>query len=62
VFRRAVEALAGEVLALREASTVLGRGADPLSTFKALEARLVPLEHRANAAWNELQIPACMTA
>jgi hypothetical protein len=62
VFRRAVEALAGEVLALRDASAALGRGADPLATFKELQAGLVPLEHRANAAWSKLQIPACMTA
>ena len=62
IFRRAVAALVSELQELRSAAAALAHGADPLATFKDLQVRLNPLELRADAAWNELQIPACLAS
>jgi hypothetical protein len=62
VFRRAVQALDGELAQLQKAETLLRGGAEPIPTFRTLQTSLATLEQQTNAAWNKLQIPACLTA
>jgi hypothetical protein len=38
----------------------LDRGADPVSTIKTLQRRLAPLETKGAAAWQTLDVPACV--
>ena len=62
VFRAGVQALAGELFALRAALTAIHRGEDPAIAFRTLQHALAPLETQALNAWQALQIPACLNA
>jgi hypothetical protein len=59
-YTRGLDAFALELAAMRAALTQLNGGGDPIEVFRALQARLGPLETRANGAFHTLQIDACM--
>jgi hypothetical protein len=59
-YNAAVDVFGGEVNAIRATLTRLGHGSDPLLGFPALARLLAPLETRENAAWQSLDIPACV--
>jgi hypothetical protein len=59
-YNAAVDAFGSEVNAIRATLARLGRGGDPLVGFPALARLLAPLETRQNAAWQSLDIPACV--
>jgi hypothetical protein len=58
-YRRALEATAGELGALRFTVTGLEAGNDPVVAIKTLQQRLAPREQTGDAAWRALKIPAC---
>jgi hypothetical protein len=58
-YRRALDATAGELGALRFTVTGLKAGNDPVVAIKTLQQRLAPLEQTGDAAWRSLKIPAC---
>jgi hypothetical protein len=58
-FHRALTGLQAELAALRTSAADLSHGGDPLSSFKALQSRLSPLEDSVNKTWEQLEIPAC---
>jgi hypothetical protein len=62
VYRAGLEALSGELTALRAANQAIHRGEDPAIAFKVLQHRLAPLENQATNAWQSLRIPACLSA
>ena len=59
--RTAVDGTAAELAALRFTLKGLHADNDPVITIKTLERRLAPIQQRTNAAWRELDIPACVT-
>lgn len=59
VYASALGALSGELAALRQARAQLRHGADTIDTFRALQARLAPLEEQGADAWQALEVPAC---
>jgi hypothetical protein len=61
VYTGALDALGREITELRRALARLDRHQDPALAFAALQRRLTPLESQANAAWQALQIPACVS-
>jgi hypothetical protein len=62
VFHRALVGLEDELASMGTAAAELSHGGDPLSTFKALQTRLSPLEQSENSTWVALEIPACASA
>jgi hypothetical protein len=60
VYRTALDALSGELLALKGTIRALRRQQDPVIAFKTLQQHLGPLEAQADGAWRALQIPACL--
>jgi hypothetical protein len=46
---------------MRSAIAQLGRGGDPIDVFRDLQAKLSPLEARADEAFRALQIDTCTT-
>jgi hypothetical protein len=60
VYATAVGASDAELRSLRTTVRQLGRGSDPATAIKSLQRRLAPLEARANAAWQNLGISACV--
>jgi hypothetical protein len=60
--KTAVDGTAAELGALRFTLKGLQAENDPVVAIKTLQARLAPIEQRANAAWRSLDIPACVTA
>ena len=60
-YHRALGALAAELTLLRQAVSALDRQGDPVIVFRRLARSLGPLESRANAAWQDLKVPACMS-
>jgi hypothetical protein len=58
-YASALSASAGELRELRATIGQLSRGGDPTTALKTLQRRLAPLEARANAAWQTLEISAC---
>ncbi len=61
VYQSAIKSLSGELDALQAATDKLDRGADPVATFRGLQAQLAPLEADADNAWRALDIPACFS-
>jgi hypothetical protein len=61
-FRAARTATEQELKVLRSSLKGLNAGNDPIVAIKTLQAQLAPVEKRAKAAWQALQIPACATA
>jgi hypothetical protein len=61
VYQSAIKSLSGELGALHSATAKLDQGADPVATFRQLEATLAPLETDADNAWQALEIPACLS-
>lgn len=61
VYQTGVSALSGEVAAMRKAVRAIEHGQDTVLTFRGLQSELTPLESQGNAAWNALQIPACLS-
>lgn len=59
VYSSALAAMSGELGAVGHAITALERHQDPVLAFRALQARLSPLERQANSAWNSLGVSAC---
>ncbi len=57
----AVGSITEELLILTGRVHDLDRGADPVSTVKALQRQLTPVEAKGDAAWRMLGIPACVT-
>ena len=60
-FRTAVTATAAELAALRFTLKGLQAGNDPVVAIKTLEQQLLPLEAKANQAWQSLGIRACVS-
>jgi hypothetical protein len=60
-YNRAVRAIGDELAVMRSAIAELNRGTDPIDVFRDLEAKLAPLETRADEAFRALQIDACTT-
>ncbi|MGH2870100.1 MAG: hypothetical protein ACRDNK_21330 [Solirubrobacteraceae bacterium] len=60
-FRSAVTATSAELAALRFTLKGLRAGNDPVVAIKTLQQRLLPLETKANQAWQTLGIPACVS-
>lgn len=60
VYAAALRALAAELPVLRAATGALRRGQDPVLAVRNLQRQLTPLEQQADAAWQALQIPACL--
>ncbi len=60
VYSTALLAFSHELSLLSDAVRGLDRGADPVSTIRALQRRLAPLESAEDGAWQALQIPACL--
>ena len=60
-FRTAVDATGAELAALRSALKGLQAGNDPVTAIKTLDQQLLPLEARANQAWQSLGIRACVS-
>lgn len=60
-YSAALSAFARELGILRTTSAGLDRGDDPVSTIKTLQKRLAPVESDEDAAWRELQVPACLS-
>jgi len=58
-YKRALDALSQELITLQSAAVQIDRGADPITTFRTLQARLAPIEARADEAFRTLQIDAC---
>jgi hypothetical protein len=58
-YKRALDALSQELITLESAAAAIDRGADPILTFRTLQARLAPIEARADEAFRTLQIDAC---
>jgi len=61
VYQDAVQSMTAEVSALRGAVAALHGGAGSVSTVKALQRRLGPLENQADGAWQALEVPACVS-
>jgi hypothetical protein len=59
VYSSALTALSGETATIAHTITALEHQGDPLIAFRALQARLSPLEREANSAWSSLGISAC---
>ncbi len=59
-FRDAVAATSAELAALRFTLKGLRAGNDPVVAIKTLQQRLLPLEFKANRAWQRLGIPVCI--
>jgi hypothetical protein len=57
----ALSSLAHELAILTSTAHDLDRRADPLTTIRTLQHRLVPVEADADAAWRTLGVPACTT-
>lgn len=60
-FRDAVTATSAELAALRFTLKGLQAGNDPVVAIKTLQQRLLPLEFKANRAWQKLGIGACVS-
>jgi hypothetical protein len=60
-FRDAVTATSAELAALRFTLKGLRAGNDPVVAIKTLEQQLLPLEAKANRAWQALGIRACVS-
>jgi hypothetical protein len=61
VYMAGVNALAGELAALKRAVKAIDRGQDTVLAFRELQQELTPLESQGKGAWNALQIPACLS-
>lgn len=59
-YNGALAALAQEQAAMRRAVAEMGVGSDTISVFRTLQAQLAPLETRANEAFQELSLDACI--
>ena len=59
-YSTAVGSLDRELTILTDTARELDRGADPLTTIKALEHRLAPVEAAGDTAWRTLGVPACI--
>jgi hypothetical protein len=60
VYSTALRASSAELSALRATLAQLDRGGDPVSSIRALQHKLAPMEARANGAWQTLAISACV--
>jgi hypothetical protein len=60
-FRDAVTATSAELAALRFTLKGLRAGNDPVVVIKTLQQQLLPLETKANRAWQTLGIGACVS-
>jgi hypothetical protein len=58
-YRQAVRLRREGVALVARDERAIERGQDPVATFRALQARLAPLEGLEGATWGALQIPAC---
>ncbi len=61
-YSTALDASRAELSAMRLAVRRIDRNADPIATLRALQARLTPLETRADAAWRSLGLGVCADA
>ncbi|MHB8692966.1 MAG: hypothetical protein ACYDHH_17150 [Solirubrobacteraceae bacterium] len=61
LYQQGLGAINDELKALRATVEDLRRGTDPVLLIGELQGRLIVLEQRADAAWTQLQIPACLT-
>jgi hypothetical protein len=58
-YKRGLDAFALELAAMRSSVAQLDHGGAPIEVFRDLQAKLAPLETRANEAFHALQIEAC---
>ncbi len=59
-YAAAVRAFRRELAIVKASSESLRRDADPVITVETLQRQLAPIEAQANAAWDTLEIPACL--
>jgi hypothetical protein len=59
-YTTALQAFRRELAMVKDTAESLRRGGDPVIAVKTLERQLAPLQARENAAWESLQIPACL--
>ncbi len=59
-YSTALRATTQELQALRTTLRQLQAGGDPVILIKTLQQRIAPLETQANAAWQTLEITACL--
>ncbi len=60
VYATALRAFEDELTLVKATAASLRRGGDPVIAVKTLQRRLAPIEAQANAAWDTLEIPACV--
>jgi hypothetical protein len=60
VYATALQAFRGELAMVKATAESLRRDADPVIAVKTLQRQLAPLQARENAAWESLEIPACL--
>jgi hypothetical protein len=60
VYSTAVGAFQQEVATLQSTSRDLKAGRDPITSIRALQGQLAPLESQGDGAWRALEIPACL--
>jgi hypothetical protein len=61
LYQQGLGALGDELKALRATVEDLRRGVDAVLLMQELQGRLIVLEQQVDAAWTQLQIPACLT-
>lgn len=59
-YSTALQAFSAQLTLIKDAIRSLDAGADPVSTFKALQGQLSPFQARGATAWQTLGIPACV--
>jgi hypothetical protein len=60
VYATALRAFRRELAIVKVAAESLRHDADPVLAVKTLQRQLAPIEADANAAWDRLEIPACV--
>ena len=61
LYATALRAFRRELGMVRATAQSLRRDADPVIAVRTLQRQLAPIEAQANAAWETLEIPACVT-
>jgi hypothetical protein len=59
-YATALQAFRRELAMVKDTAGSLRRGGDPVIAVKTLERQLEPIEAQGNAAWEALEIPACV--
>jgi hypothetical protein len=58
-YEQALHVRGQEITLIDRSQHAISRGADAVTTFRALQTQLTPLERLEDATWRALQVPAC---